>query len=80
MKQVRCSPKSAILPSDFNPLPIGSSEYHFVFLLGMAVVRLKKKTTTTKTTGYVHKRSSPGVTVFESGNSSKKKLVVFCFC
>ena len=48
MKQVRCSPKSAILPSVIgntdNPLPIRSSDWHtFFFLLGVVVARFKKK-------------------------------------
>ena len=46
MKQVRCSPKSAILPSVIgnmdNPLLIGSSDGTTFFLFGMAVARLKK--------------------------------------
>ena len=48
MKQVCCSPKSAILPSVIsnfdNSLPIGSSDWHHsFFLLGMAVARLKRE-------------------------------------
>ena len=48
MMQVHCSPKSAILPSVisnfYNPFPIGSLDWHhFLFLLGMAVARLKEQ-------------------------------------